>query len=47
MVEFTLPKNSRVTPGKTWPRPQGATDVKEFQIYRWDPDDGRNPRIDT
>ena len=47
MVEFTLPKNSRVTPGKTWPRPQGATDVKEFRIYRWDPDDGRNPRLDT
>ncbi len=47
MVEFTLPKNSRVTPGKTWPRPQGASNVKEFQIYRWDPDDGRNPRLDT
>ncbi|HPG02676.1 MAG TPA: 2Fe-2S iron-sulfur cluster-binding protein, partial [Rhodoblastus sp.] len=46
MVEFTLPKNSRVTPGKSWPRPSGAN-VKEFKIYRWDPDDGRNPRLDT
>ena len=25
MVEFTLPKNSKVTEGKTWPRPTGAT----------------------
>ena len=46
MVEFTLPKNSRVTTGKTWPKPAGAN-VKEFKIYRWDPDDGKNPRIDT
>ena len=47
MVEFTLPKNSRVTQGKTWPAPQGATDVRVFRIYRWDPDTGENPRIDT
>jgi succinate dehydrogenase / fumarate reductase iron-sulfur subunit len=47
MVEFTLPKNSRVTTGKTWPKPAGATRVTEFKIYRWDPDDGQNPRLDT
>ena len=38
MVEFTLPKNSRVTTGKTWPKPAGAANVKEFKIYRWNPD---------
>jgi succinate dehydrogenase / fumarate reductase iron-sulfur subunit len=47
MVEFTLPKNSKVTEGKTWPKPQGAQRTTEFRIYRWNPDDGRNPRIDT
>ena len=37
----------RGRPGKTWPKPAGAKNVTEFQIYRWNPDDGRNPRIDT
>ena len=47
MVQFTLPKNSKITVGKTWPAPQGATRTKVFKIYRWDPDSGQNPRIDT
>jgi succinate dehydrogenase / fumarate reductase, iron-sulfur subunit len=50
MVEFTLPKNSKVTKGKTWPQPQDVRDrraVKEFRIYRWNPEDGNDPHIDT
>ncbi len=47
MVQLTLPKNSQVKTGKTWPKPPGATNTKEFRIYRWDPDTGGNPRIDT
>jgi succinate dehydrogenase / fumarate reductase, iron-sulfur subunit len=47
MVQFTLPKNSRVVVGKTWPRPAGAKSVREFKIYRWDPDGASNPRLDT
>ena len=47
MVELTLPKNSRVTPGKVWPKVAPATKLKEFRIYRWNPDDDANPRIDT
>jgi len=47
MVEFTLPKNSRITEGKVWPKPAGAKRLVEFRIYRWNPDDGANPRIDT
>lgn len=39
--------NSRVHPGKVWPRPEGATHVKEFHIYRYDPDNGEPPRLDT
>jgi len=47
MAEFALPANSKVTEGKTWPAPKGATRIKTFKIYRWDPDSGANPRIDT
>jgi len=52
MVELTLPKNSKVGKGKTWdPQtgPNGETPqkTKKFTIYRWNPDDGNNPRIDT
>ena len=47
MVELALPKNSRPTVGKTWPRPAKATNVREFRVYRWNPDDAANPRVDT
>lgn len=47
MAEFTLPANSVVKSGKTWPAPTGATRVKNFRIYRFDPDTGENPRWDT
>ena len=47
MVQFTLPKNSRVTEGKTWAYPTGVHEAREYRIYRWNPDDGRNPRLDT
>jgi succinate dehydrogenase / fumarate reductase iron-sulfur subunit len=47
MVEFTLPKNSKIKPGKTVKAPAGATRVRKFQVYRWDPDTGENPRTDT
>src|SRR3954466_6698830 len=47
MAQFTLPKNSTYTEGKTWPKPAGATRTTAFRIYRWNPDDGQNPRTDT
>jgi len=47
MVEFSLPANSKVKEGKTWPAPAGAKRTKTFRIYRWSADDGENPRIDT
>ena len=47
MATLTLPKNSRVGQGKTHKAPAGAKRVKEFQVYRWNPDDGGNPRTDT
>ena len=47
MAQFTLPKNSKITEGKTWPKPPGSNRLSEFRIYRWNPEDGANPRIDT
>ncbi len=47
MVELTLPKNSRIEKGQSWPRPAGTGNIREVQIYRWNPDDGKNPRVDT
>ncbi|WP_137388641.1 succinate dehydrogenase iron-sulfur subunit [Rhodoligotrophos defluvii] len=47
MVQLTLPKNSRITKGKIWPKPASAKRVKEFQIYRYDPDAGKTPSLDT
>src|SRR6266851_7851489 len=39
MVEFTLPKNSKIGQGKTWPRAPKSTHLTEFRVYRWNPDD--------
>jgi succinate dehydrogenase / fumarate reductase iron-sulfur subunit len=47
MVQLVLPENSRPKPGKSWGAPQGAKRLTEFRIYRWDPDEGGNPRIDV
>ncbi len=47
MPEFTLPANSKVGAGKRWPAPAEATRVREFAVYRWNPDDGKNPVIDS
>ncbi|MBK5911154.1 succinate dehydrogenase iron-sulfur subunit [Rhodothalassium salexigens] len=47
MAEFTLPKGSRVKKGRSFPAPEGATNTKRFHVYRWDPDVGGNPRMDT
>ena len=47
MVQLTLPKNSKITRGKHFQAPDGATNVRSFAVYRWSPDDGDNPRVDT
>jgi succinate dehydrogenase / fumarate reductase iron-sulfur subunit len=47
MVALTLPKNSRIETGKTWPQPGKAERLKEFRVYRWDPEGAGNPRMDT
>ncbi len=47
MVQFRLPKNSTMSEGKTFKAEPGAKNVKRFRVYRWSPDDGKNPTIDT
>jgi succinate dehydrogenase / fumarate reductase iron-sulfur subunit len=47
MVEFALPKNSKIGKGRTHKAPAGAKRVKEFHVYRWNPDDGANPVTDV
>ena len=48
MAEFTLPKNSKINRnGKVHKADKAATNVKTFKVYRYDPDTGENPRIDT
>ena len=48
MVQLTLPKNSKVQKGKTWNEPTGdKSHWGQFDIYRWDPETGDNPRVDT
>ncbi|MCF3932232.1 succinate dehydrogenase iron-sulfur subunit [Acuticoccus sp. M5D2P5] len=47
MVQLTLPKNSVVQDGKTWPKPADASNLREFRVYRWQEEGDENPRIDT
>ncbi len=47
MAEFKLPANSVLKIGKTYPAPEGATNIKTFKVYRYDPSKGENPSIDT
>lgn len=41
-----VPPSSRVGKGRVWPAPEGAARVKAFDIYRYDPEAGANPRLD-
>ena len=46
MVELVLPKNSRVVKGKHFKSKDPNKKLKSFLIYRFDPDDQNQPRID-
>jgi succinate dehydrogenase / fumarate reductase, iron-sulfur subunit len=47
MVQLQLPRHSKVTRGKIWNKPQSRRGYTELRVYRWNPDDGQNPRIDS
>jgi succinate dehydrogenase / fumarate reductase iron-sulfur subunit len=47
-LNLGLPPNSRVRPGRTWPKLGGDTArLKEFRVYRYDPESSEGPRLDT
>src|SRR6266513_2412939 len=47
MAEFRLPANSRIVKGVTHAAPPGTRAVRTVRIYRFNPDSGANPRLDT
>ncbi len=47
MADFRLPANSRIAKGRHFPAAEGTRSVQRFAVYRYDPDSGENPRIDT
>ena len=47
MVELALPRNSKITEGKKWPQPENQNNIREFKVYRWNPEDDKNPSMDT
>ena len=47
MVEIALPANSKIGKGVTHAAKDGAKKPRTLKIYRWNPDDEANPRVDT
>ncbi|AIK96427.1 succinate dehydrogenase iron-sulfur subunit [Candidatus Odyssella acanthamoebae] len=47
MADFSLPRNSKPTQGKHHACNNAAGEVRTFQVYRWNPEDDANPRIDS
>jgi len=46
MVEIALPANSRVKKGILRKADEPLVNPRKLKVYRWDPDDSENPRID-
>ena len=47
MVQFNLPKNSKILNGKYFKDKTRSANIKIVHIYRWDPEKNDNPREDT
>ena len=47
MVQFNLPDNSKLTDGDYYKLEAEDKSIKKFKIYRWSPEDDKNPRMDT
>ena len=48
MVELTLPRNSKITSkGRVHKAKADGGDTRTVKVYRYDPDDGENPRVDS
>ena len=47
MAEFSLPSNSKIIKGDYYQDKTGSKNIKKVNVYRWNPEDDKNPRIDT
>ena len=47
MVEFTLPTNSKVVKGQNHKANVESVNLRNFKVYRYDPDQDKNPQIDV
>ena len=47
MVQFNLPKNSKILKGQYFKDKIGSSNLKIVHVYRWDPEKNENPREDT
>ena len=47
MVEIALPANSRVKKGVTHTAEGTLKTPRTLKVYRWNPDDEENPRVDS
>ncbi len=47
MAQIRLPPNSRIRKGQTFEASSSARNVRRISVYRYDPDSGDNPSIDT
>jgi len=47
MAAFTLPKKSKVTKGKVYETTKDSKNIRTFHVYRYDPSEDSNPRLDS
>ena len=47
MVQFNLPENSKIEVGQHYKDQTNSKNLKKVNVYRWDPSNDKNPRVDT
>ena len=47
MLQLRLPAEDRPVKGKSFSSSESSGNLRTFQVYRWDPDLGENPRFDS
>ena len=47
MTQFSLPSNSKIIKGNYYKDQTGSKNIRKVNVYRWSPEDQKNPRVDT
>ena len=47
MAQFSLPQNSKIEVGNYFKDKTNSKNLRNINVYRWDPSTGKNPRVDT